>query len=305
MYTEWKSDYFGDIDYETGLNNVRAVYTIPLLEARKAPEYKIGDLITNDDGTKGIVFYINPEKTEGWMVSLNDMNYQNNTLHQFTAGVYAWKSSPLIYIKIWDDWLPYTTDYDGEGNTQALKQQAGASFPTQHPAAYAATLAGDGWYLPAIGQLNHYLANTPFIAEAILQNGGDDILYPELTISEYWSSTKLTDELAFKLSELIEGEIFDTSNQDVGKVRPVKSFTIPQGGTTTDAPKIVSEKIRITSGKGYISINEIENKTVSIYNVSGILCAGKAKASFSERFELRSGMYIVRVGNDVQKVIVP
>jgi hypothetical protein len=296
----WKSNFYDD---GHGLNNVRAVYTIPLLEAGKTPKYKIGDLITNNDGTKGVVFYINPERTEGWMVSLHYMNYQNEVLHPFSPGSDGYLLVLLPTTGIWDDLLPYVTDYDGEGNTQALKQKAGASFFTQYPAAYVAALPGEGWYLPALGQLNHYLANTPFIADAIFQNGGDDILFPR--IEGYWSSSTVSATgVQIALTINYSGAIFTTSNGGEKKVRPVKSFTIPQGGTTTDAPKIVSEKIRITSGKGCISINEIEDKTVSIYNMSGILCAGKAKASFSERFELQAGMYVVRVGNDVQKVMV-
>ncbi len=308
MHTEWKSDYYGDIDYEDGLNNVRAVYTIPLLEANQTPQYKIGDLITNDDGTKGIVFYINPEQTEGWMVSLNYMttggflDWKNNVRYQFSPETTE-TPSLLPNTKIWDDLLPFATDYDGEANTQALKQQAGTSFATQYPAAYAATLLGDGWYLPAIGQLNQYFAVTPFIADAILQNGGDDILFPEVTGNPYWSSTTLNNNVTLRLSGLLGGDIDDTDNQGAGKVRPVKSFTIPQDNPS-DMPGIVAEIIKITAGKGYITINEIENKTVSIYSISGILWASEANAAFSETFTLPAGVYIVRVGNAVQKVLL-
>ena len=38
----------------------------------KAQSYQIGDVIQNSDGSQGVVFYINPSRTGGWMVALQD-----------------------------------------------------------------------------------------------------------------------------------------------------------------------------------------------------------------------------------------
>lgn len=37
-----------------------------------AQNYKIGDVITNDDGSRGVVFYVKPDGSGGWMVALTD-----------------------------------------------------------------------------------------------------------------------------------------------------------------------------------------------------------------------------------------
>ena len=48
------------------------------------PTYHIGDIITNDDGSRGILFYVSPDQTDGWMVALNDaasaISWGDNTL---------------------------------------------------------------------------------------------------------------------------------------------------------------------------------------------------------------------------------
>ena len=35
---------------------------------------RIGDIITNPDGSRGVVFYLNPDRLGGWMVALNDQS---------------------------------------------------------------------------------------------------------------------------------------------------------------------------------------------------------------------------------------
>ena len=42
-----------------------------------AQNYRIGELITNPDGSQGIVFYVNKDRTNGWMVALDDLSTHN------------------------------------------------------------------------------------------------------------------------------------------------------------------------------------------------------------------------------------
>ena len=42
-----------------------------------AQTYSIGDVVTNDDGSKGIVFYVTEDRADGWMVALNDLPTHN------------------------------------------------------------------------------------------------------------------------------------------------------------------------------------------------------------------------------------
>ena len=38
-----------------------------------AQTYKVGDVIVNKDGSQGVVFWVNAEGSEGWMVALHDL----------------------------------------------------------------------------------------------------------------------------------------------------------------------------------------------------------------------------------------
>ena len=37
-----------------------------------AQAYYLGQVITNPDGSQGVIFYLNEDGTEGWMVALHD-----------------------------------------------------------------------------------------------------------------------------------------------------------------------------------------------------------------------------------------
>ena len=37
-----------------------------------AQEYYLGQMIENPDGSRGVVFYLNEDGTNGWMVALHD-----------------------------------------------------------------------------------------------------------------------------------------------------------------------------------------------------------------------------------------
>ena len=54
----------------------RIVITLLLISATvfglNAQEYHLGQVITNPDGSKGVVFYLSPDGTSGWMVALHD-----------------------------------------------------------------------------------------------------------------------------------------------------------------------------------------------------------------------------------------
>lgn len=58
----------------------------------------------------------------------------------------------------------------------------------------------------------------------------------------------------------------------------------------------------ITAGKGYINVSAA-NKPVAIYNVSGVKVA-ESNVDGNCTFNLNNGIYIVKVGNLVKKVLV-
>lgn len=117
----------------------------------------VGDILCEDGGTvkrakwgeaaadgrvaKGIVFYVDDTKWHGWAVSLTQ------------TGPMAWSTEQVSIDTTYANWSLAIKNFDGYGNTQAITH-AGGSTATTYPAAWSAVGFGNGWYLPAAGQLN-------------------------------------------------------------------------------------------------------------------------------------------------------
>ena len=151
-----------------------------------AQEYHLGQLVTNPDGSRGIVFYLNEEGTDGLMVALYD-----------AAVDVPW--GPQCYI----EGLPEINngpgadilstaflDMDGYTNTQLIRdyyESIGYTGP------YAAKNIDfeNGWYLPAAGQLKMLYVNAVFYEEALERVG------EKMKLCSYWSSTNASYEKAW------------------------------------------------------------------------------------------------------------
>lgn len=137
-----------------------------------AQTYHIGDLITHADGSRAIVFYVNPDGSGGWSVALND------------------SETPCIWGPENDiDMLPNLSSKDsllkanntnGYSNTQIIRQ---LNDPSQYPAAWSVDFE-NGWYLPSAGQLIHLYSALGLIDSLFSQYGGQTLE------GRYWSSTE-------------------------------------------------------------------------------------------------------------------
>ena len=133
---------------------------------------RIGDVITNPDGSKGVVFYLNPDRLGGWMVALNDQSssckWGTNTdipdLPNYTA-----QDATLL------------TELDGKENTGIIRAYQNNSTT------YAAGKVdfAHGWYLPSIGQLRILFGTLALIEPSLIAYGGSS-----LGNDKYWSSTE-------------------------------------------------------------------------------------------------------------------
>ena len=119
----------------------------------------IGNLVTNADGSQGVLFHINATGTEGWMVALDDAS----------PGVQWGDDSNVLALHEMPFQLPMVLeDQSGYLNTSILRNlQAPES-------GYAATQVDfdNGWYLPSVGQLRKLYSALPFIETAITDAGG-------------------------------------------------------------------------------------------------------------------------------------
>ncbi len=143
--------------------------------AATAQTYHIGDLITHADGSKGIVFYVYPDGSGGWMIALNDDKTSCNW------GPEAEFDIPTLPNLTDRSQLLNEVNTDGYANTLALRQ---LSDSTSYPAAWAVDFE-NGWYLPSAGQLIHLYCTLGLIDSLFSQYGGQTL------DGKYWSSTEL------------------------------------------------------------------------------------------------------------------
>ena len=150
-----------------------------------AQEYHLGQLVTNPDGSQGVVFYLNEEGTSGWMVALHDaalaipwgltddiedLSHVYNTNNDILSSAFA--------------------DIDGYSNTMSILNHYHATGYTGPNAASMVDFE-NGWYLPAAGQLKMLYVNAIFY-EPALQTVGE-----KLGLHPYWSSTQESSERAW------------------------------------------------------------------------------------------------------------
>ena len=145
------------------------------------PTYHIGDLITNDDGSQGILFYIAPDQTCGWMVALND-----------ASTLVSWGNSDVPGLDNQTCSSPFgllLNETNGYANTGAIRNHQSGLTTAANVVDYE-----HGWYLPTAGQLSKLFGALGFIEDALQSHGST------LANAEYWSSTEADGGNAFTLS---------------------------------------------------------------------------------------------------------
>lgn len=167
------------------------------------PTYHVGDLITNEDGSRGILFYVNSDQTDGWMVALNDASsgttWGEGDIPELTNQTCAFPYGDLL------------DETDGFANTASIRNHQTATNTAANVVDY-----DNGWYLPTAGQLSKLFGALPFIEEKLQTYGST------LDRTEYWSSSEANSDEAFAL------EFCPTANVRAGQfVRREKSTVLP------------------------------------------------------------------------------
>ena len=140
-----------------------------------AQTYNIGDIITNSDGSKGVVFYVAADHTSGWMVALNDLPTHNWGLSNDIASIPN-LSTPISLLE----------ETDGYANTEAIRQfHASQSYSES----YGAGMVDfeNEWYIPTAGQLQKLLSALNSISNILTQAGGSPLQW-----KPYASSSEAT-----------------------------------------------------------------------------------------------------------------
>ena len=173
--------------------------------------YKLGDLYTFEDGTKGVVFYVNPDDpTTGTVAALNDLDGQFALWSGVKPQALAEIFTPFggISFRSIAGWESH-----GRRSTQVLAE-SGVS-----PAANA--IESEGWYIPDVMQLYKLYASVAYLSSAFESYGGD---ISSLCTRSHWSSTIWRDpsEKAYSIASNMRLE--SLSGMTAKHVRLVRDF---------------------------------------------------------------------------------
>lgn len=209
-----------------------------------AQTYKIGDLYTAPDGSQGVVFYLHPDGSGGWVVALNDASTNCAWGEAVDVpGLVNRKPASVYYQQLLSDTAGYSS-------TQIL--YAYQNYNTNFTAGvidYA-----NGWYLPSPGQLRILYGYLPIIDSAILQAGGT-------TMKNfcYWTSTERDATTAWWVS-FVNGSISFSNKPASRWVRAVRSFSYPEENPEPDLSYFWSTGDTTSS----ITVNPMQTTTYTV-----------------------------------------
>lgn len=203
-----------------GEMNIKQILWILLLccaGALSAQTYRVGDLYTAPDGSQGIVFYLHPDGSGGWVVALNDASTSCKWGDAGTNVPNVVDQDP-IYPQL------LINDTGGYSNTQAIRD-----YQANDPE-YAAWIVDfeHGWYLPAPGQMRVLYAQMPFITTALINANGSP-----LANTMYWVSAEVDDFFSWALvyGDNTGGYFYKVIKDNIAwhcHLRAVRSFSYPE-----------------------------------------------------------------------------
>ncbi|MBP5422245.1 MAG: gliding motility-associated C-terminal domain-containing protein [Paludibacteraceae bacterium] len=160
------------------LGSIRQIRSVKLPEM-KLPSVKIGDIVQNEYGEKGMVFHLNDDGRSGLMLNLTEDTFY----YQFSPDTFdipEWQhhstaSSPyFLELAAHEDW-------DGEANTEILKK----SIPQDENYAICHVDTDKGWFIPSAGQLDEIYSLLFILDSALVKHNAQTMFY-----DHYWSSTR-------------------------------------------------------------------------------------------------------------------
>lgn len=189
---------------------------------------RIGDVIVNPDGSKGVVFWVNDNRTAGWMVAMEDaeINNSSQTCRWGMASYSALVSIPFQQSQSEFRFDLFMNELDGKENTRKIREKAQTISGWPTPYAAGVVDFDKGWYLPSIGQLRILFGNMALIESRMTSNSE---FTPLARDKKYWSSTQNGQNSAWTVNGQ---ECYITSNNkssSYNAVRAVRNFEMTGG----------------------------------------------------------------------------
>ena len=163
----------------------------------------------------GVVFWVDQTGNHGLICSMIDLS----------IGI-IWTTPAYQLITVPGGAL---SDWDGQGNTNAIVAQAGAGISYAAGLCDAYTNANfstgiySDWYLPSRGELNHLLNNLYQVQKALDTDGNPATT--AIAQAEYWSSSEVSSTNAWTFS-FVTGNMANAHNKNYPyySVRAVRAF---------------------------------------------------------------------------------
>ena len=225
-----------------------------------AQTYKIGDVYIAPDGSLGIVYYIHPDGSGGWVVALDDAS----------TGC-AWGATTDV---------PGLVDQNTYFEQQLLNDTAGyANTQTirdfQNDTSYAAGKVdfANGWVLPSPAQLSMLYGQLPFIASAITGAGGTTLAY-----DWYWCSAEVNSSRAWRIritfgGDNISGSFNVGAKTNSCRVRAVRSFSY----TTAVYDSTLTYQWNTGSTQPYINVSPSQTTAYTVTATTGFGCSNTSE----------------------------
>lgn len=222
--------------------------------------YKIGDIYTAADGSKGVVYYIYPDGSGGWAVALND------DTASCTWGIDV-DVPGLINQDPHSGYHSLLNDTSGYSNTLTLRLSQNAN------GCYAAGVVDfdNGWVLPSPRQLRLLYGQLPMVSSSIISAGGTDLSY-----DRYWCSAEKNQSEAWALdfgTTSYSGFFIPVSKSLNCHVRAVRSFS----NTSIIYDTTLSYLWNTGSTQPHISVQPIQTSTYSVTATTDFGCNNTAE----------------------------
>ena len=243
------------------IKNVITIMLFCCCEMLSAQSYRIGDLYVAPDGVQGIVFYVHPDGSGGWVVALNDASegcsWGTETDVPGLANQYYYNDQ---YYTINQQLLNDTAGYT---NTQTIRQYQNNST------VYAAGVVdfASGWVLPSPAQLSMIYGQLPFIGNAIMNAGGTS-----MTTDNYWSSAEYSASDSWCV-HFHDGFFFNQTKTTSCRVRAVRSFT----NTSIAYDTALTYQWNTGSTQPYINVSPSQTTTYTVTGTTDYGCSTTAE----------------------------
>ena len=152
-------------------STTRTVSTTPVSQSKV---WQVGDYY-NVNGKEGVVFWVDASGQHGKILSMTESGSQLE---------WSWDE------KEWRRLIGADSKMDGTKNMEAVKNRK--DWQSKYPAFRWCADLGEGWYLPAIAELDLFTSNDAVrdkVNRTLSQHGGKPLAYKG-DLHRYWSSTE-------------------------------------------------------------------------------------------------------------------